>query len=445
MGEDKLRSAMFRSELLNPEQAETALKDNAKVGEAEVVIARYGVEDTGLPIGLSEQHVLDPGTFRSFAAKDWPNESRPMYLDHGNAQFRGGAADSTLKLGIGDYFRETDNSLVAHALYNLQKQVAREALSDLVFDPKGETFSFRWAHDDSYRGDDGRMHTREIPDLREFSQCGAFGAQRDTGLVTGSVRMRGALIGTHSTDTIEGDYDPSQALAALPSDSKETMFRKMFAWADPEATPDPDGFPTAKSAYKFPHHHVHDGSVSDANVNATRSALESLNRTRAVPNDQRRSVYNHLARHLRDAGQDVPELKARGPEKEELLAYLSDDEEFRATLAGILPEVLRAEGTQEMFLRTLVADPEMRVKLRSELEEASKPSVVQQFYQHVWESRAGYRATTATMSEAQLRSHLIAKLPGGHGMAAAAGMPMFAMTAQHTKLHAKGADHTHSN
>ena len=83
--------------------------------------------------------------------------------------------------------------------------------------------------------------------------------------------------------------------------------RRAYAWVDP------DGDPGNKGSYKFIHHEVGPGaSVGAANVRACTSGIGVLNGARGganVPPAHRKGIYNHLARHLRDAGEEPAPLK----------------------------------------------------------------------------------------------------------------------------------------
>ena len=76
---------------------------------------------------------------------------------------------------------------------------------------------------------------------------------------------------------------------------------------------DPEGSPDVKGSYKFIHHEVGpQGEVGPANVKACTSGIGILNGARGgadIPSGHRKGIYNHLARNLRDAGEDPPALK----------------------------------------------------------------------------------------------------------------------------------------
>jgi HK97 family phage prohead protease len=117
--------------------------------------------------------------------------------------------------------------------------------------------------------------------------------------------MMGA-IASHSTATSDKAWDGPAAKANLDNDGGEAYFKKAFAWQDPDADPD------TKGAYKFIHHEVSsDGSIGAANLTAGSMGIGVLNGGRGgttIPADDRKGVYNHLARHLKDGGKEPPEL-----------------------------------------------------------------------------------------------------------------------------------------
>jgi hypothetical protein len=110
---------------------------------------------------------------------------------------------------------------------------------------------------------------------------------------------------SHSTQTSEAAWNGSASETKLGDASAGTM-RGAFAWVDP------DGDPDNKSSYKFIHHEVSaNGSVGPANMRACISGIGVLNGGRGgarIPKADRKPIYDHLARHLRDAGHEPPAL-----------------------------------------------------------------------------------------------------------------------------------------
>jgi Escherichia/Staphylococcus phage prohead protease len=116
----------------------------------------------------------------------------------------------------------------------------------------------------------------------------------------------GGPIRSHSTSISESSWNGTRAETNL-GDAGASALRRAHAWADPEGDPD------EKGTYKFIHHQVSsDGKVGPANVRAAISGIGVLNGGRGganVPERDRKGIYAHLARHLRDAGHEPPELK----------------------------------------------------------------------------------------------------------------------------------------
>lgn len=118
--------------------------------------------------------------------------------------------------------------------------------------------------------------------------------------------VAGGPIRSHATDTSRKPWAGPRMEKKL-GDSPAKTLRKAYAWADP------DGDPDAKASYKFIHHEVTaDGQVAAANVKACTSGIGVLNGARGgsnVPAEDRKGIYNHLAKHLRDAGETPAPLK----------------------------------------------------------------------------------------------------------------------------------------
>jgi len=115
-------------------------------------------------------------------------------------------------------------------------------------------------------------------------------------------------IQSHSTPTTDEPWDADKNVKRLRDDGDAAYYRKEFAWQDPDADPD------TKGAYKFPHHEVSaDGRIGAANTRACSAVIAVLNGGRggaSIPDEDRKGVWQHVARHLRDAGKEVPELQS---------------------------------------------------------------------------------------------------------------------------------------
>jgi len=117
-------------------------------------------------------------------------------------------------------------------------------------------------------------------------------------------------IRSHSTETSERPWDGPAQVRKAKSGESESYYANIFAWREPDAD---EG---AKSSYKFVHHFVSpNGTPGAASTRGCSAGVAVLNGGRGgttIPMADRRGVYNHLARHLRDAGKEVPDLKEEG-------------------------------------------------------------------------------------------------------------------------------------
>ena len=118
--------------------------------------------------------------------------------------------------------------------------------------------------------------------------------------------MAGGPIRSHATDTSTKAWAGPRMETKL-GDAPAKVLRQAYAWVDP------DGDPDTKRSYKFIHHQVGPRrEVGPANVKACTSGIGVLNGAPGgvdVPTEHRERIYNHLARHLRDAGEEPATLK----------------------------------------------------------------------------------------------------------------------------------------
>lgn len=115
-------------------------------------------------------------------------------------------------------------------------------------------------------------------------------------------------ISPHHTDTVDKPWDAAKNEKRLRIGEKESYYKKMYAWQDPDANPE------TKSAYKFPHHEVsEDGEIGPANIRGCITGIAVLNGAMGgadIPERDRKGVYEHLAAHLKDAKIEPAELKS---------------------------------------------------------------------------------------------------------------------------------------
>ncbi|MET9099950.1 HK97 family phage prohead protease [Streptomyces antibioticus] len=203
------------------------------------------------------------------------------------------------------------------------------------------------------RGDQAAIEKRARfrPELRDLLQLVDAGASGDGITPVGqaaagegdartalAAEERGALA-VHSTDTSDAAWDGPANSGDLPQ--TESALRAAHAWVDP------DGDAAAKSSYRFIHHFVDmDGNVGAASTAACTTGIGVLNGARGgttIPDEDRESVYKHLARHLKDAGLKAPELKSLTSEPGESTRESSTPEADAAPAAPEPAETTRSE------------------------------------------------------------------------------------------------------
>lgn len=127
-----------------------------------------------------------------------------------------------------------------------------------------------------------------------------------------------AAIGPHSTATSDDPWDGPGAWAAI--NATTANLRGACAWVDP------DGDPETQAAYKFIHHFIgSNGAPGAASTRGCTASVAILNGGRGgstIPTADRQGVYNHVRKHLADAGVDpIPELAALEPDDDDLKEF----------------------------------------------------------------------------------------------------------------------------
>jgi HK97 family phage prohead protease len=139
-------------------------------------------------------------------------------------------------------------------------------------------------------------------------------------------------IGPHSTATSEAAWDgPANAKRARSGESQD-YYRRIYAWRDGNQEGD------RKAHYRFVHHFVAEGGEPGAaSTVASTAGIAVLNGARGgttIPEDDRQGVYNHLARHLRDADIEPPELRSAEDVRECSLMTMDDFRQGRELPPG---------------------------------------------------------------------------------------------------------------
>lgn len=146
-----------------------------------------------------------------------------------------------------------------------------------------------------------------------------------------------AAIRPHETRVTTKRWEGYSVVAEIPDDATVDDLRAIHAYADP------NGDPTKKASYQFPHHH---GVGGEANLRACLSGIAVLNGAKGAPElseAERKAVYDHLAQHLNDGDREVPELRTAAS------GDLKFHEEAAAVLAAMDGLVVRT--SEVMALR----------------------------------------------------------------------------------------------
>ena len=129
-------------------------------------------------------------------------------------------------------------------------------------------------------------------------------------------------IASHSTPTSDGAWDGQRNESNLKKDQDASYYRKFHAWVDPEKDV------KTRTAYEFIHHEVNaEGKVGVANLSACIIGIAVLNGARGgttIPAADKKGVWNHLAKHLRDADREPPPLRSIADGVEHRMCEISE-------------------------------------------------------------------------------------------------------------------------
>lgn len=141
----------------------------------------------------------------------------------------------------------------------------------------------------------------------------------------------------HTTTTTDSPWDASEQVKKIKTPLTHKVADAEWAWQDPEKDS------TTKSAYKFPHHEVDaDGVPGAASTASCTTSIGILNGGMGgadIPAADRHAVWEHLQKHLQDAGVTPPKLdKVSKPP--------ANAKARRADLAGPEVRTVTARGVQ---------------------------------------------------------------------------------------------------
>lgn len=161
----------------------------------------------------------------------------------------------------------------------------------------------------------GRIRAATLVDIPAFAEAYIALLDQEGAVVSGGepltadelaalrVQEMGA-VGTHTTATSDADWDSGLNEKRLDGPLTLAKVRAAYGWYDGAVVQDGE---MPKSAAKFLHHEINpDGTVGPANLAACSASIGALHGARGgttIPDADRRGVYDHVAGHLRDAGQ----------------------------------------------------------------------------------------------------------------------------------------------
>lgn len=276
-------------------QLRVEIKD-AEQGRVEAIFATLNVKDHDGDVTL-------PGAFHD------GQEVRISAFNHGSW-------DSALPVGKG-VIREDGDRAVLDGQFFLNTSQGRDTFTTVK--ELGPLMEWSYGFDVT----DSELGTFEEQDVRFLKGLDVFEVSPvllGAGIGTGTVAVKDnkQAIPPHSTSTSTGTWDGPTMWTRVPAD--KAKLRAATAWVDPE------GDPETKDAYKFIHHDIaEDGTVGPANIMGCVAGLAVINGGRGgttIPDADKKGVYNHLARHLRDAGREPPDFNPKHrsfPDRAELV------------------------------------------------------------------------------------------------------------------------------
>lgn len=159
----------------------------------------------------------------------------------------------------------------------------------------------------------GRIRAATLVDIPAFTQA-YIELTDDTGTVVASITQTFGAVGAHHTATSDASWDAGVNEKRLPSPMTLATARDAYAWIDDSQVTDGE---LPKAAGKFIHHEVSaDGNPGPANLAACSATIAVLHGGRGgttIPQADMRGVYNHVAGHLRDAGQTPVPFQGENP------------------------------------------------------------------------------------------------------------------------------------
>jgi HK97 family phage prohead protease len=281
----------------------TMIASAKAIDEAEGIVEAYtntmGVVD-------ADGDIVEPTAFNASIADNLPI---PVLSGHDQGKLVGKVIFAQPRHITGDEYR-----LFTRMQFNMETEAGRDAFSNVAGDFVREWsigFNIPKESDVEQEGSDVSTVIRRIGNLDWVEVSSVIrGSSPSTVTVAAKaspVTEEKGAIPSHLTAWIEDAWDGSLMRGRIKAGA--AVLRAAHAWVDT------DGDPEQKASYKYLHHHVgRNGRGGAANVRAVTTGLANLNARRtSIPETDRRGVYNHLARHLREAGRRPSELRSADP------------------------------------------------------------------------------------------------------------------------------------
>jgi 2'-5' RNA ligase len=162
----------------------------------------------------------------------------------------------------------------------------------------------------------GRIRAATLVDIPAFAEAYIALLDEEGAVVAGGQPVGAAAllelaaqkmgaVGTHDTATSDTAWDAGTNEKRIDGPLTVDKARAAYAWYDESAVEDGE---MPKAAAKFLHHEINaDGTAGPANLAACSASIGALHGARggaSIPEADRRGVYDHVAKHLRDAGQE---------------------------------------------------------------------------------------------------------------------------------------------
>jgi len=272
------------------------------IDEAEGIVEAYtntmGVVD-------ADGDIVEPTAFNASIADNLPI---PVLSGHDQGKLVGKVIFAQPRHIADDEYR-----LFTRMQMNMDTEAGRDAFSNVAGDFVREWsigFNIPRESDVEQEGSDVSTVIRRIANLDWVEVSSVIrGSSPSTSTVAAKsspVTEEKGAIPSHLTAWVEEAWDGGLMRGRIKGGA--ATLRAAHAWVDT------DGDPELKSSYKYLHHHIgRNGRGGAANVRAITTALANLNARRtSIPENDRRGFYNHLARHLREAGRKPSELRSAG-------------------------------------------------------------------------------------------------------------------------------------